>query len=276
MIRKKMEYIVLALNKLLSEVHYRIPRQILDAVFIDRNIHWRDTPPSIDDQIMALVIRPRVLVDCDLVGGIEAFINLNGVPFQRSDDYTSVYRIPKKLTNNRSINSVLNITFSDPSKISSYGVAAGQQNTMMLQLGSAVMDAHGSIPVTSTAKVQLIGENVVMVRDTVILPANIYLRCILANDENMSHIQLRSYPQFAELGVLAVKAYIYNEYSIQMDIGQLLGGMAIGKFKEIVDSYADSDELYRVFLNEKWRKIALMSDNESFSRILKMIVGGSR
>ena len=276
MIRKKMEYIVLALNKLLSEVHYRIPRQILDAVFIDRNIHWRDTPPSIDDQIMALVIRPRVLVDCDLVGGIEAFINLNGVPFQRSDDYTSVYRIPKKLTNNRSINSVLNITFSDPSKISSYGVAAGQQNTMMLQLGSAVMDAHGSIPVTSTAKVQLIGENVVMIRDTVILPANIYLRCILANDEHMSHIQLRSYPQFAELGVLAVKSYIYNEYSIQMDIGQLLGGMAIGKFKEIVDSYADSDELYRVFLNEKWRKIALMSDNESFSRMLKMIVGGSR
>ena len=267
---------MLAITKAIDEIHFRIPRQILEAVFLNRQLRWRQTPISIDEQIMALVVRPRVLIDCNLVGGTEAFINLDGVSFERSDDYTSVYRIPKNLTQGRSINSVLNITFSDPTKVSSYGVAAGQQNTMMLQVGSSVMDAHGSIPVTSTAKVQLIGENVVMVRDTVILPANIYLRCILANDENMSHIQLRSYPAFASLVVLAVKAYIYNEYIIQLDIGQLLGGMNIGKFKEIVDGYADSEELYETYLREKWQKIAFLNDEESAHRYMKLLISGSR
>ena len=266
---------MLAVSKALDEVKFRIPRQVLDAVFIQRNLRWRDVPPSLDEQIMAAVIRPRVLVDCNLVGGTEAFINLDGVQFERADDYTSVYRIPKSRTNGRSINSVLNITFSDPTKVSSYGVAAGQQNTMMMQVGSSVMDSHGSIPVTSTATVQLIGENVVMVRDTVILPANIYLRCILANDENMSHIQLRSYPAFANLVVLAVKAFIYIEYVVRLDIGELMGGMALGRIKEIVDSYADANELYQEYLMTKWQKIALMQDSSSVGRYMKLLIGGS-
>ena len=264
-----------ALSKLLDEVKFRIPRTILDTVFMPKN-YWKQAPMNIDEQIMALVIRPRVLVDCNLVGGTEAFINLDGISFERSDDYTSVYKIPKALTNGRSITSVLNITFSDPTKVSSYGVAAGQQNTMMLQTGSSVMDAFGSIPVTSTARVQLIGENTVMVRDTVILPANIYLRCILADDENMSHLQLRSYPIFATLGVLAVKAYLYNEYIVQLDMGELRGGQQIGKFKEIIDGYADSEELYQTHLREKWQKVALMNDSESYNRWMKLLIGGSR
>jgi hypothetical protein len=267
---------MMAISKALDEVKFRIPRQILDKVFTQRNLRYRQTPPSLDEQILAAVIRPRVMVDCNLVGGTEAFIDLSGVQFERADDYTSVYRIPKSRTNGRSINSVLNITFSDPTKVSSYGVAAGQQNTMMMQVGSSVMDAHGSIPVTSTSTVQLIGENVVMVRDTVLLPANIYLRCILANDEQMSHIQLRSYPAFSNLVVLAVKAYIYNEYVIQLDIGELMGGMNIGRFKEIVDTYADANELYQEFLTTKWAKVSLMNDQSSYSRLLKTMIGGSR
>lgn len=267
---------MLALAKLLDEVKYRIPRAILDIVFVPRNIRWRQVPPSMDEQIMALVIRPRVLVDCNLVGGTEAFISLNNAHAERADYNTTIYRIPKTLTNGRSINSVLNITFSDPNRMSSFGVAAQQQSTTMLQLGSGVMDTHSAIPITSSARVQLIGENVVMVRDSVIIPPNSYLRCILANDENMSHIQTRSYPHFSNLGVLAVKAYIYNEYIIQLDVGQLLGGMSIGKFKEIIDSYADSEELYQLYLKEKWTKVAYMNDLTTNERFLRTIISGNR
>ncbi len=264
------------ITKALDEVKYKIPEQILNAVFIKRDKMYRDIPASIDEIIMREVVRPRVMVDCNLIGGTEAFVYLDGVPFTRTDDYTSVYRIPKALTQNRSIISVKNITFSDPTKVSSYGVAAGQQNTTMMQAASGVMDAHGSIPVTSTARVQLIGENVVMVRDTIVLPANIYLRCVLANDENMSHIQLKSYRAFAQMIVLAVKSYIYNEYVIRLDIGELFAGQALGRIKEVLDSYADSEELYQTFLTEKWEKIALMNDSESYTRLLRLQIGGSR
>lgn len=262
------------LAKAIDEVKFRIPRAILETVFIKRAQAWRVTPLSLDEHILNEVVRPRVLVDCNLVGGTEVFIPLDGVPVQRNNDYTSVYRIPKDKTQGRSIMSVLNITFSDPTKVSSYGVAAGSQNSIMMQAGQAVMDAMGSIPVTSTAYVQLIGENVVMVRDTVVLPANIYLRCVLANDENMAHLQLRSYREFAQLATLAVKAYIYNEYVITMDIGELHGGQQLGRFKEIIDGYADSEELYQTFLTEQWQKVALMNDRESYTRLLRLTMGG--
>jgi hypothetical protein len=254
-----------------------IPMDILRAVFLKREMGYRDNMENtIDEQLMALVIRPRVLVDCNLVGGVEVFIPLDGIPVWRQNDYTSIYRIPKEKTQGRSIMSVMNITFSDPTKVSSYGVAAGDQNTFMLQAAQSVMDAQGSIPVTSTAYVQLIGENVVMVRDTVVLPANIYLRCQLANDENMSHIQTRSFRHFSKLVELAVKSYIYIEYAIPMDMGQLFGGQQLGRFKEFVDSYADSEELYNTYLTEKWTKVALMNDRESWTRLLRLNMGGQR
>lgn len=266
-----------AIAKSLDEIRYRIPIQILESVFLPRT-RWsrtNDALVNIDQQLLALVIRPRVLVDCNLVGGTEAYINLEGIPFERTNDFTSIYNIPKARTQGRSITSVLNVTFTDPSKVSSYGIGANVQNTTMLQLGSAVMDAMSNIPVTSTAKVQLIGENVIMVQDTVVLPANIYLRCILANDENMNHLQLKSYRDFSTLVVYAVKAYIYNFKIVDIDMAELHGGQALGKFKEIIDSYADAEDNYQTFLRDKWEKIAFMNSQESYTRLLKSILSGN-
>lgn len=271
-----------ALSKALDEISFRIPKPILDAVFIQRENNYRNTPVSIDEMLLVKVIRPRVLVDCNLVGGTEVSIALSNVPTTRSEDYTvaapytTVYRIPKSMTQGRSITSVLNIMFSNSPMASTYGGMGGNQNSTMMNAGSAVMDAMGSIPMTSTANIQLIGENVVMVRDNVLLPVNIYLRCVLANDENMSHLQLKSYRAFADLAVLAVKAYIYNSYIIQMDLGELHGGQQLGRFKEIIDNYADAEELYGVYITEKWQKISFMNDRESMTRFMKLLTGGHR
>lgn len=264
------------IGKAIDEIKFRIPRQILETVFLKRAERWRQAPSSIDELILQTVVRPRVLVDCNLAGGSEVFIPLEGMPMERANDYTTVYRIPKERTQGRSIMSVLNVTFSDPTRVSSYGIAATQNQSIMLQVGQAVMDAHGSMPVTSTAQVQLIAENTVLVRDTVLLPANIFLRCVLANDENMSHIQVKSYRDFSKLVEHAVKAYIYNEYVIQMDIGELHGGQQLGRFKEIVDGYADQEDLYQTFLTERWQKVAFMNDRETWNRFLKTKIGGMR
>lgn len=278
---------MMAVSKALEEIKFRIPKPILDAVFIQRTQQWRQTPVSIDEHILTTVVRPRVLVDCNLIGGTEAMISLQGLPADQINSdgtaignayaFTTVYRIPKAATQGRSIISVLNVTFSSgQSYSSSYAGMANQGGNAMLQAGSAVMDAMSPIPVTSTAKVQLIGENVVMVKDNVIMPANAFLRCVLANDENMSHLQLKSYRDFSNLVTLAVKAYIYNEYIIQMDLGELHGGQVLGRFKEVIDGYADAEELYQEYLTSKWQKIALMNDSESFTRLLRLMIGGNR
>jgi hypothetical protein len=223
-----------------------------------------------------MVIRPRVLVDCNLHGGRETWIYLEDVPYERTDDYTQIYHIPKEKTQGCSIIAVLNLTFTDPMRGNSFGVASGTNNSTELQAGQAVMDSYGQIPITSTHKVQLIAENTVMVRDSTILPPNIYLRAIIANDENLSHLQMRSYPYFVKLVELAVKSYIYNALVIEVDIGEIQGGQVIGKIKETLDGYNDAEEQYQEYLMNTMGKVLFMNDNEGFVRWLKLTVGSYR
>lgn len=267
------------ITKAVDEIKFRIPRDILKQIFQDKSYNWRDTPISIDEQILSRVIRPRVMVDCNLMGGTEALVPLDGSERQIVDSFITIYRIPKDITQNRSIMSALSVSYMS----SAMGAGlAGMNNykqcsvTPALILGQGMMDAFGPIPQTSTAKVQLIGENTIMIRDTIPPVGYGYLRCVLANDENMSHIQMRSIPDFCKLCELAVKSFIYNEYIVTMDRGQLYGGQDLGVFKQIVESYADSEELYQDYLRNKWAAVAFMNDNESFTRFLKLNIGGYR
>jgi hypothetical protein len=265
-----------AIQKSISELHFRIPPEVLDTVFLKRVERWRDTPKTVDEQIMSLVIRPRVLTDCNLVGGRQLWICLDGLRVGGDGVYESVFRIPKNRTNGASIMSVLNVSFADPSRISAAGVAANGQNNMMLQGGQAVMDAMGMIPQTSTSRIELIAENTILIRDVMTMPANAYLRCTVANDENMNNIQLRSYQAFCKLVEFAVKSYIYIHYIVPLDIGELRGGQTLGMIKTIIESYADAEENYSTYLREKWAKVARMNDGENFTRTLRMILGGNR
>lgn len=260
----------------LRQAKFQIPKRLLELAFVYRGHVWRAAPQNIDEAIRNMVIRPRVIIDTNLVGGTETWVYLQDVPYERTDDYTQVYRIPKKHTQNRSILSVLNVTFTDPMRGNSFGVAAGYNNSTTLQAGQAVMDAYAQIPITSTHKVQLIGENVVMLRDSTILPPNIYLRCVLGNDENMTHLQVRTYPMFAKLVLLAIKAFIYNSLVIEVDIGELQGGQVIGKIKEILDSYADANEQYTEYLLGTFGRVEFMNDNETYTRFLKLQIGSYR
>jgi hypothetical protein len=260
----------------LNHIKFTIPREILDTVFIERNRFLRQVPMTVDAHITNEVIRARILPELNLVGGAEIFVALQGIMPERINQYTSVYKIPKSRTGGRSIISVLNVTFSDPTATSNYGTATGCQSTEMLTTAQAMVDAMGTIPITSTSHVQLVGENTVMVRDTVLLPANIYLRCVVENDSNLSHLQARSYPAFFKLVEFAVKAFIYNNHIIQMDVGELYGGHNLGRFKEVVDSYSDAEEMYQTHMREVMAKVMMMNDTESITRHIRMLVGGRR
>ncbi len=140
----------------------------------------------------------------------------------------------------------------------------------------AVQDSFSAIPSVSTARVELVGENMVVVKDLSNYASGTYLRCIIANDENLSNIKMRSIMAFCKMVELAIKSYIYNEYIITMDQAQLSGGQDLGRFKEIIEGYADSEELLQTFVLEKWQKIALMNDNTQMTRFLKLQIGSMK
>jgi len=267
------------IQKAVDDIKFRIPRPILEKVFVRRGFDWKNPNVNVDNQIINNVIRPRALVDCNLVGGIQAIVSLMGLPREQTNQFTYVYRVPKERTQGRSIISVLNVTYGDPNYADNSGAMIGSGNlgsSPLLNVAEAILNSQSPAPVVSTAHVQLIGENVVMIRDSAQLPGILYLRCTIANEEYLSNLKLRSYPNFSKLCEYAVKAYIYNEYIIEMDQGELMGGHQLGSFKQIIEGYADAEELYQTYLREKMQKILMMSDTESYNRYLKTMIGIQR
>jgi hypothetical protein len=265
-----------ALRKALDDLKFVIPRPILDTVFVKRNTTYRMAAPSLDEQILNSVIRPRVYIDTNLVGGAEVLVPLTGLSGEEIDTTDMVYRIPKSLTQNRPIMSVLNVTYVDANSMAAAGQYASCGVSAEQSAAQALLDAVSPLPLISTARVTLIGENVVLIRDSIRVPSNSYLRCVVAQDEAMSHIQPRSYKAFCKLVEYAVKSFIYNEYIIDLDMGELRGGHNLGKFKDKIEEYADAEELYDTYLREKWQKIAFQNDRESHTRFLKLTIGGPR
>jgi hypothetical protein len=263
-----------AIQKALSDVKNRIPRQILERAFIKAGalggIH---TPVSLDYRIREEVINERVIPDCNLVGGTETTIPLYNVVPKHIDTYNTVYRIPKSMTQGRTISKVLHLSFGQNGVI---GYTNPQQfkGSALMDAGDGLVAAHLPIPMTSTAYVSLIGENTVLVRDTMRLPGMLFLRCVLEADSEFSHLKPQSIPAFSKLVEYATKAYIYNKLVIEIDQAELSGGVSLGRFKEIIDGYADANELYEQYFNEVWQKVALFNDPEAFKRHLKLISGG--
>ena len=272
-----MNPITLAVNS----IKYKIPKEILIEVFAPKVYNWFATQANYEEELTRIVIRGRVMVDCDLVGGTEVFIALWDVPSQvlSTDRLMTVYHIPKSKTQGRTITSVLSLSYVSGAASSYMNTANAFDPCTVTDLNlaaSAMLDAAGGTPLPSSAKVQLIGENTVMVKDTVTSAGVGLLRCILANDENMSNIQPRSIPAFSKLCELAVKSYVYNQFIITMDKGRLEGGAELGRFREVIDSYSDAEEQYQDYLLNTWQKVAFMNDRESYERFTKMMIGAYR
>lgn len=263
------------ITKSIDYVKTRVPPQILAEAFTKNQYGYGFTPRTVDSQIMDLVIRPRVLVDCNLVGGRETLINLAMAERERTDDMTHIFRVPKSLTNGQSIISVLQLLHLDPTKQTQYGIAGMFSGNAVLRLSQAMLDALAPLPMMSTAALELIAENTVMLKDNVVLPSACFLRCIMTQDSNMSTVRPRYYLQFCKLVELAVKSHIYNTMIVVLDEGYMKGGSELGIFKQIIEGYADMADMYDEFL-KKWAKILILNDRESKTRHIRSMISANR
>ncbi|QVD49112.1 hypothetical protein LUCX_42 [Xanthomonas phage vB_XciM_LucasX] len=263
-----------AIQKAIQEVKFDIPKEILQEVFVTREFGRTATPASLDAMIREKVITARVMEDCNLLGGTQVELPLVSVNPEMVDQYKLVYRIPMSLTQNRRISRVVALTIGQSTMMnSSYMGVEGYSQIMEASQG--MMQAQAGIPVVSTAYVRLIAENTILVTDYMSLPRNAFLRCYLENDDEFSQLNPQTYPHFQKLVLLAVKAYIYTNAVIPMGMGQLVGGMELGRFREIVDSYSDANQMYADYIREVWTKVLYMNDPRSKERSLRWLVGGN-
>lgn len=257
----------------LSYLRRVIPKEILEKTFISFQQYNSRLPISLDTVIREKVIEDRVMVDCNLVGGTESFISLVGIPAHRIDAFNTYYKIPKTMTGGRTITRALSVSYGEGSLMGATNMGLRNSSPMLDAVGG-VMASFSPIPVVSTAYVSLVAENTVLIQDNMALPLNIYLRCKLENDSQFSHLNPASYKGFAKLVEYATKAYIYMENVIRMDKGEIFAGQELGRYKEIVDGYADAQQNYEDYLDKSWRKIAILNDYTASRRALALCVGG--
>jgi len=264
------------LRKALDDIKFSIPNEILKIAFQDA-YNWRQSPSSIDELMLNKVIRSRVLVDADIVGGQMILVPLDGIVPRYENQFTLVFDIPAERLMHRSIISVLSVSYL-PNALTSSQMGAGigyiNPNTMndVSSAAQRISNSMSNIPPVSNAFIELIGDNVIMIRDELRM-SNIYLlRCIVANESNLNNINIRSYGNFSKLCILAVKAYIYNKLIINIDSAYLSGGQELGAVRSYIETLSDSNQMYNDFLNEVWRPTAYMNDTPSYNRLLRMMV----
>lgn len=261
----------------LNNLRMHIPIEVLEKTFFGLNPSRFVTPTSLDSIIRDQVIDAKVLVDCNLIGSEEVYVPLQNLPATRVDNFTTIYNIPKSLTQGRSITSALSVAygFGSPIGANMSGGNMGLRNSSsLLDAASGVMMSQAPIPDVSTAYVTLIGENTIMIQDTVALPGNIALRCKIESDANFSQLSGPAYMQFAELVLLATKAFIYVKNQIPMDRAYLSGGQDLNAYRNIIDSYSDAAVNYNDYFRTVWRKVSILDSYQSKRRHLGLITGG--
>lgn len=252
-----------AITKAIQEVRFRIPTEILNLAFTG------GTLTSLDERILSSIVRPRVLVDCNIVGGVQLLIPLAKaeLTYVGPDGY-AVF-IPKTLTNNRTIVSAMSVVsngdmylgITDALKENPYvNDLLNEANTLGNNLSNHSYYTSSSL--------EIVNENTIFVHDYLYDINALSIRVMVSNDAMMRNISPRSYHAFSNLVVLAVQAYIYNTAVVMLDKGYIQNGHELGRIKDLIDAYENKDEEYREYLKTTWAKVAFMNDTPNFDRYI--------
>jgi len=274
----------------INEVKNSIPKKFLEDVFSsvynpDINLS-RDTPLSIDYMIKKEVIYNRVLIDLNLINTSTTYVPLDRADIQQVNSYNNGYNfnyvcvIDKSTLSNKSIISVISLSFQNRYGWGSNHYYNGNANygNMINTATNALSNTLDNQQISSTSRVSLLNENTVLISDNVFIAniKNCLLECILSIDEYFSSLNPKSYDCITELVVLATKAYIYNVLVLAVDQGRLVGGQDLGRFREILDGYADANELYKEHLKNKVAKVLFMNNDDNMRKFIGSFFGTVR
>ncbi|MNO19231.1 hypothetical protein D3C76_89590 [compost metagenome] len=275
-----MDLITISLDRLRN---FEIPQEVLRYAFSptrydpSKNGLIRDysTGVSTDTVIRRQIIDGRVLVDMNLCSGVEVFLPLDTVRSERVDNWTYIYRIPKELTQGRSITEVYGLSYGQGHTLGNVGVVS-EDRSMVLEAAGAIMQSNSAWTQIQSAYCSLVADNVVQVTNMNRVPGISYLRCLVTHDPNLANMSPLYLDKFHELVVMACKAWIFNKTIIPLDEGAIRGGASLGRIREVIDTFADANQMYKEFFIEKWRKAGVMANKDQHRRLLRYTVGSRR
>lgn len=273
----------------LKKIRQAIPLEILNVginLDVPRElVHTSST----DEKIVSKIIRPIVLVDTNIVGGIEVDIQLSGIPVKYDYYNNMIWHVPMERTMNREIINPIGIGsvllgappvgMGMPTGAygsNSMGSAGCFTATYASTQGDRIINSHSSSYSDFNPNVELIGPNTVLLHGANFLGQQaLGLKAIIEHDNNLNDLQPRAYEQFSNLCVLAAKMHLYNTLVIAMGRGYLDGGQDLGPFQSIVESYDGAFAEYHEYLTETWGRVMLQNDTRRKERFLGMITNSN-
>lgn len=237
-----------------------IPREILTQAFGRKTLYGHQDTQSIENAIAQDVIYSYVMNDLNMVMGTHVDIKIGTLPYREMNN-AHVYDIPLRMTQGRHITRVLSVETGTPD--------AGPGQSSMDRLLNASMPGPES---SGTARVEIVAPNVVALYEYS-NGINTFLRCVLANEENLSNLNAGYQRRFIELCVLASKALIYQRLDIAIGDGIQNGSPTNPQLRGRIDSYADAYELYNEQLDTRWNKINVLNDPKAKNRHIRSLLG---
>lgn len=285
------------ISDLIRQIKLQIPVQIIDRVFSPRAISSIRTAPalgfnmaqSIEAALHDKIIEGRLRPDLDIVGGSVLDISLVNLPFQYLDSpdsledrYNVLYQIPKSYTNGREITGVHSLIYGINSQIGSSAYSQGSwpygsgTGTVVQNQMQGMLNAMSPVPVSQSAQTTLVGPNTVLINDWVPLLRNSYMRVMVGYDSQFTAIPRKYWLALSKLAVMATKAWIYNNYLLEMGENELRYGSELGDFRRIVEGYADMNDLYIEYLETQWKKRAFLADTKSAQGHYRMLLSAGQ
>ena len=253
---------VTALTACLSHVFNNIPEEILEAAFEPDRYNV-----TLDERIITEVIRGRVLISANLLTGRHTRIPLfeeyrEDTVFKgqkyienigRNEYYEdmTVFRVPPEAREGKNIAHVYGaypyIT-STATRGSGYGAAIEQQGNSLTHLSNLALRSHtiemGHIQYTP----YLLGDNIVRIYPRAHYTYGLALDCLLEYDDEFTNMDTGTISNLTELVLNATKTFIYTKLIIKVDANEIIAGHSIGKFRDIIESYADEKDRWEELL----------------------------
>lgn len=276
-----------AIDLALRKIYISIPRQILEFAFQKEP---DERSKSLDECIVDKIIKGFVKPDLDSISGKFKEIALDPawcIETHVPSGYMSavplipyaVYSIPSYARENRNLSQVISLK-SPYISLGSIGQIAGVVGTPGLginagNLACTILDGQTGSKTPILPNPILLQGNKVKLTPMEMSMMTMFpwiLECRLEFDNDFTNLTPDSLSSFSELVLSATKSYIYNKTVIEMDMGVVHSGQAIGAFKEIITEYKDQFERYQVLRND-FHSAATYLDQDTMREILLMGLG---
>ena len=246
-----------AIPYLIDCIKREIPPQLLAYTLTPPTMLGRLTP-SLDHMIASKIIQDWLLKDCDIIGGREVNIDLASC-IQRNVEGGLIVEVPAGALAGQTITSVLSVGLGYANNAGSSGTA-GAIVSVLTPTGSAI-----------TYRVQVVGPNTVFLEGgNLVGPA--FMRCIISNSNDFSNIAQRALLLLGDMAVQAAKAYIYTNRVIEVQEAAIRAGVELSVYSSLIDGYSDAHTIYKELRNTRWRKVALMQDPTTQSRMIRAMI----